>query len=110
MVAGETDARVIRMKALLYAGHEFTTSDAIADALLDYMLTMPLNQPPDRIMVPALRDGRPLVVQLMLTACTPIAVTTLDDPDTPLEAEDYAVQVLRRKTTRLSGVGFESRF
>ncbi|TXK19583.1 hypothetical protein [Homoserinibacter sp. GY 40078] len=95
------------MKALLYSGHELITTDAVAEALLDYVMTLPLNQRPDRIMVPALRDGSRTVAQLVLTAGTPLAVTTIDGPDTPLDGEDYAIEVLRRKTRRLDSVGFD---
>ncbi|AYF98473.1 hypothetical protein [Protaetiibacter intestinalis] len=93
------------MKALLYAGHELLTTDEVADALLDYVVTLPLNQPPERVVIPAVRAGSPVVAELVVTGCTPVAATTTDDPDTSLEGEEYAVQVLRRKTERLAGLG-----
>jgi hypothetical protein len=93
------------MKALLYAGHELLTTDAVADAVLDYVETLPLNQPPERIVIPALRDGLPVTAEVVLTASTPMAVTTTPMRDTPLEGDVYAVQVLRHKAERLAGIG-----
>jgi hypothetical protein len=94
------------MKALLYAGHELLTSDSVADALLDYVETLPLNQPPERVVIPALRDGIPVTAEVVLTAATPVAITTTPLEDAHLDGEDYAVAVLRRKAERLAGIGF----
>lgn len=96
------------MRALLYAGCELVTTDDLADALLDYLVTLPLNRPPERVVLPALRDGRPVTAQLLLTAVSPLLVTTVDAPQQPLDGEDYALQVLRRKTRRLDSIGFET--
>lgn len=97
------------MKALLYAGHELLTTDDVADALLDFVETLPLNQPPERVVIPALRDGLPVTAEVVLTAATPVAVTTTSLRDTPLEGDVYAVAVLRRKAERVGGIGFEHR-
>lgn len=95
------------MRALLYAGCELVTTDDLADALLEYLVTLPLNQPPERVVLPALRDGRPVTAQLLLTATSPLVVTTVDAAQQPLDGEDYALQVLRRKARRLDSVGFD---
>jgi len=95
------------MKALLYAGHELLTTDDVADALLDYVAVLPLHPPPERVVIPALRDGLPVTAEVVLTAATPVAVTTTSIRDTPLEGDVYAVEVLRRKTERVAGIGYE---
>lgn len=94
------------MKALLYAGHELLTTDPVADALLDYVETLPLNQQPERVVIPALRDGHPVIAEVVLTAATPVAVTTTDLDDMPLDGADYAVAVLRNKAERMAGIGY----
>jgi len=94
------------MKALLYAGHELLTTDRVADALLDYVETLPMNQPPDRVVIPALRDGQPVIAEMVLTAATPVAVTTTALADTALDGADYAVAVLRNKAERVAGIGY----
>lgn len=97
------------MKALLYAGYELLTTDDVADALLDFVETLPLNQPPERVVIPALRDGLPVTAEMVLTAATPVAVTTSPLRDTHLEGDIYAVEVLRRKAERVGGIGFGPR-
>lgn len=94
------------MKALLYAGHELLTSDSVADALLDYIEALPVNQPPQRVVIPALREGSPVTAEVVLTAATPVAVTTTALDESHLDGEDYAVTVLRRKAERLAGIGY----
>ena len=37
------------MKNLLYAGHELTTTDAVAEALLDFVVTLARTQPPESV-------------------------------------------------------------
>ena len=94
------------MKALLYAGHELLTTDDVADALLDYVETLPLNQAPERVVLPALRDGQPVVAELVLTAATPVVVTTTPVRNTHLDGEEYAIAVLRNKAERSAGIGY----
>lgn len=94
------------MRALHYAGCELVTSDRVAEALLDYVITLPLNQPPERVTIPALRDGAPVVAELVLTASTAIAAVTTNTRETVLDGEDYAIEVLHNKAHRLDSVGF----
>jgi hypothetical protein len=98
------------MKALHYAGCELITSEAVADALLDFVVTLPLNAPPERVTIPALRDGHPVVARLLVTALTPMLVTSIGMPNVPLEGEEHAVDVLRHKAQRLDSVGYELRW
>lgn len=93
------------MKNLLYAGHELTTTDAVAEALLDFVVTLARNQPPARVTIPVLIDGRNTEVQLILTAVTPIAAATVDMSDMALRGADSAVEELRYKASRLDSVG-----
>ncbi|MCS0498973.1 hypothetical protein [Protaetiibacter mangrovi] len=99
----------MNMRALHYAGCELVTTERVAEALLDYIVTLPLNQPPERVTIPALRGGEPVVAELVLTAATPLATTSLDMREQPLDGEDYAVEVLRFKAHRLDSVGFDLR-
>lgn len=96
------------MKTLLYAGHAFTTTDEVARALLDYVVTIPHNQAPEVVMIPAMRDGERVVAHLVLTASTPLALHTVEGREVALDGEDYAVEVLRRKASRLAAVGFDT--
>lgn len=96
------------MKVLLYSGCELTTTDEVARALLDYIVTIPHNQAPEVVMIPALREGGRVVAHLVLTANTPLAVHTVEGRETALDGEDYAIEVLRRKASRLSAVGFDA--
>ena len=93
------------MKALLHAGYELVTTDEVADALLDYVVSLPVNQPPARVELPVLRNGQPTLAQLVLSPTTPLAITTSDAVDVELEGADDAVNVLRRRTARLAGLG-----
>ena len=95
------------MKSLLYAGHELLTTDEVADALLDYVVTLPLNQPPERLVIPAIRDGHSIVVEVVLTASTPIASATTEVPSAPLDGELTALREMRRKTNRIAHLGLD---
>jgi hypothetical protein len=97
------------MRTLNYAGCELVTSDGVADALLDYVVTLPLNRPPERVTIPALQEGRPVVARFLVTALTPLLVTTAERVDEPLEGEERAIDVLRHKAHRLDSVGYDLR-
>lgn len=96
------------MRTLHYTGCELVTTDRVADALLDYLVTLPLNHPPERVRIPALRDGVAVVAELIVTAMSPLVATTSDERDVALDGEDYAVDVLRHRASRLgsAGLGF----
>lgn len=93
------------MKNLLYAGHELTTTDAVADALLDFVVTLARTQPPESVKIPVLMNGRSADVQLILTAVTPIAASSIDMSEIALDGAEFAVEILRRKAERLDSVG-----
>ena len=93
------------MKNLLYAGHELTTTDAVAEALLDFVVTLARTQPPESVNIPVLMNGRSTDVQLILTAVTPVAAASIDMSEVALNGADLAVEILRRKTERLDSVG-----
>ena len=93
------------MRVLHYAGCELVTSDRVAEALLDFIVTLPLNRPPERVSIPALRAGAPVIAEFVLTAATPIASTTSDARETALDGERAAIEVLHHKTHRLDSVG-----
>lgn len=93
------------MKNLLYAGHELTTTDAVAEALLDFVVTLARTQPPASVNIPVLMHGRSTDVQLILTAVTPIAAASIAMSEVALNGADFAVEILRRKTERLDSVG-----
>ena len=97
------------MKSLLYAGHELLTTDEVADALLDYVVTLPLNQPPERLVIPAIRDGQPIVVEVVVTASTPIASATTEVPSEHLDGETEALREMKRKTNRIAHLGLDLR-
>ncbi len=82
------------------------TTDRVADALLDFLVTLPRTGPPERIAIPVLRGGRTVGVQLLVTAATPFVVFEADAPETPLDGEEHAVAVLRHRAARLDSVGF----
>jgi hypothetical protein len=65
------------MRTLTYGGSELVTTDAVAEALLDYV------------------------------ALTPLLVTTAERPDVPLDGEAHAIDVLRHKADRLDSIGYE---
>ena len=93
------------MKNVMYAGHELLTSDAVADALLDFVVTLARTQPPERVSIPAVKDGRVTDVQLVVTAVTPLAVASSDAHEQSLPGALRAVEVLRYKASRLDSVG-----
>jgi len=97
------------MRTLHYAGTELVTSDGIAEALLDYIVTLPLNHPPHRVTLPAMRDDHEVVAHLVVTAETALLVTTSDAPHVALDGEQYAIDVLRHHTHRLDSIGVETR-
>lgn len=97
------------MRALNYAGCELVTSDAVAEALLDFVVTLPVNRPPEPVTIPALQEGRPVTARLLVTAQTPLLVTSLEKPDVPLDGEETAIDVLRHKMQRLDSIGYELR-
>jgi hypothetical protein len=103
MKAGET------MRNLNYAGCELVTSDAVADALLDYVVTLPLNRPPEPVTIPALQEGRPVTARFLVTALTPLLVTTAERANVPLDGEAHAIDVLRHKARRLDSIGYDLR-
>lgn len=97
------------MRALNYAGCELVTSDAVADALLDYVVTLPVNRPPEPVTIPALQEGRPVTARFLVTAQTPLLVTSVERPEVPLDGEDHAIDVLRHRAQRLDSIGYELR-
>src|SRR5690606_21907935 len=97
------------MRSLNYAGCELVTSDAVAQALLDFVVTLPINRPPEPVTIPALQGGRPVTARFLVTALTPLLVTSSDRPDVALEGEARAVDVLRHKMQRLDSIGYEMR-
>ncbi|HLU62975.1 MAG TPA: hypothetical protein VKY66_00465 [Protaetiibacter sp.] len=97
------------MRALNYAGSELVTSDAVADALIDYVVTLPTNHPPEPVTIPALQDGREVTARFLVTAQTPLLVTSSDEPETPLRGAEHAVDVLRHRARRLDSIGYELR-
>ena len=97
------------MRALNYAGCELVTSDDVAQALLDFVMTLPVNRPPEPVTIPALQEGRPVTARLLVTAQTPLLVTSTERPEVPLEGEEQALSVLRHKMQRLDSIGYELR-
>lgn len=97
------------MRTLNYAGCELVTSDAVADALFDYVVTLPLNHPPETVTIPVLQEGRAAVARFLVTALTPLLVTSTEQSEVHLEGEEHAVGVLRHKAQRLDSVGYELR-
>jgi hypothetical protein len=95
------------MRTLIYGGSELVTTDAVAEALLDYVVTLPLNRPPEPVTIPALREGRPVTARFLVTALTPLLVTSADRADIALDGETHAIDVLRHKARRLDSVGYE---
>jgi hypothetical protein len=95
------------MRTLTYGGSDLVTTDAVAEALLDYVVTLPINRPPEPVTIPALREGRPVTARFLVTAQTPLLVTTAERPDVPLDGEKHAIDVLRHKAHRLDSVGYE---
>jgi hypothetical protein len=95
------------MRTLTYGGSELVTTDAVAEALLDYVVTLPLNRPPEPVTIPALQQGRPVTARFLVTALTPLLVTTAERPDVPLDGEAHAIDVLRHKADRLDSIGYE---
>ncbi len=97
------------MRTLNYAGHELITSDAVAEALFDYVLTLPLNHPPEPVTIPVLQEGHTETARFLVTAVTPLLATSSADSDVQLEGEDHAIGVLRHKAQRLDSIGYELR-
>ncbi len=93
------------MRILHYAGCELVTTDRVAEALLDYLVTLPLNHPPERVTIPALRDGVAVVAELVISALAPLVATTTEGGEVALDGEEYAVDVLRHRMTRLGSIG-----
>ncbi len=96
------------MRTLHYAGCDFVTSDRVAEAFVDYLVTLPLNQPPERVTIPALRAGDEVVAEFVVTAFAPIVTTSSHEREVPLHGEDAAIEALRGKARRLDGVGLET--
>lgn len=97
------------MRSLNYAGTELVTSDAVADALIDYVVTLPVNHPPEPVTIPALQGGREVTARFVVTAQTPLLVTNNEGPEIPLPGADHAVDVLRYRAQRLDSIGYELR-
>lgn len=93
------------MKNILYGGHDFTTTDDVAAALLDFVVSLARTQPPEVVTIPVIIDGRATEAALVLTSVTPVAVVDVELHDMQLDGADYAVAVLRHKTQRLDSVG-----
>lgn len=83
------------------------TSDAVADALLDYVVTLSLNHPPEPVTIPALHDGREVTARFLVTAQTPLLVTTTERAEVALDGAQKAVDVLRYRARRLDSIGRE---
>jgi hypothetical protein len=95
------------MRSLSYAGCELVTSDAVADALLDYVVTLSLNHPPEPVTIPALREGREVTARFLVTAQTQLLVMTSELAEVALDGSQKAVDVLRYRARRLDSIGHE---
>lgn len=93
------------MKNLIYAGSTFTTTDEVASALLDFVVSQARTHPPEAVTVPVIIDGRASEITLVLTAGTPLAFAATDVHDMELDGSEYAARVLRHKTQRLDSIG-----
>lgn len=90
------------MERLLYAGHDFATATAIADAVLDYARTLARMGRYATIDIPIVAmDGAPSTAKLLLGPSLPIASKPIQGPAIEL-VDAGAVAELRDATERLS--------
>jgi len=86
------------MRTISYGGESFTTSDAAAEALLDFAAAAAQSESADVVHVPAVApNGELIIADLVIGPASELLVVPADvafaEPDTAA-----AVQVLREKT------------
>ncbi len=86
------------MKDILIQGHRIATTDAVADAIIDYARVLAREHRTDVVEFPSVHDGMPARCVLTLGAHTTLAVMSSGDgfPSTLRGAEEAAAEIRRQ--------------
>ncbi|CAN5264737.1 hypothetical protein BH09ACT1_BH09ACT1_20770 [soil metagenome] len=81
------------MKTIIYGGESFQTSDAAADALLQFAARLATTEKAEVVAVPAIdATGAPIIVDLVIGPASElmavVAISPYDDPDAGALVED----------------------
>lgn len=86
------------MKDILIQGHRIATTDAVADAVLEYAQLLAREQRSDVIELPIMHDGVLARCAMLLTSNSHLVVVGTEErwPGTLAGAEEAAAEILRR--------------
>lgn len=86
------------MKDMLIQGHRIATTDAVADAVLDYARLLARQQRSDVVELPIMHDGVVAWASMLLTSKSDLVVVATEErwPGTLAGSEEAAAEIQRR--------------
>jgi hypothetical protein len=91
------------MREILYAGHRFVTTDALSDAVLDYVVEATAREVTDTLAIPVLVDGAVETLRVLITPTIELGTISVPGLEAELPGEGAALAALESRFDERGG-------